>query len=280
MPRAHVLPDGRNISRLRGEADLTQWQLAREAGYGLRTIGKIEDGQPTGAGTLSAVATVLARRLKRPIGLSDLIRRPGDGDCCLRRPARPPCVVQSSLKLLDFTAWRPAPHEGRVVLTDVYSFRQVAPDVGALHFHYATAGPRIDGRCLSHAERAKWLYLDRSAEVERHLNAAYQMRVPLDPPGGCGVTVHNELEYVDAFMDEEHEWFHTHVVFPTETLTLLALFPPGKPCRAARGLFRQHPAEPYCAAAEPPQRLLDGQVAYWHIPDPPQGGTYLLEWDW
>ena len=77
MPRGHVLPDGDRIATLRGEADLTQWQLASESGYGLRTIGKIEDGQPTGASTLSAVATVLSRRLKRPVGMGDLIRRPG-----------------------------------------------------------------------------------------------------------------------------------------------------------------------------------------------------------
>jgi transcriptional regulator with XRE-family HTH domain len=75
MPRAHVLPDGRQIFQLRGEADLTQADLARESGYGLRTIGKIEASQPTRACTLAAVATVLGRRLHRAIVLADLIRR-------------------------------------------------------------------------------------------------------------------------------------------------------------------------------------------------------------
>src|SRR5262249_10978442 len=149
-----VIPNGQQISQLRGEADLTQWQLAQESGYGLRTIGKIEDGQPTGAGTLAAVATVLSRRLKRSIGLSDLIRRLGEGDCCQCHAAQPPCLVQEGLKLLDFSCWRPAPLESRVLLSDIYRFRRVAGELGTLQFHYATAGPSIEGRCLSHADNA------------------------------------------------------------------------------------------------------------------------------
>lgn len=278
MPRAHVLPDGRQIAELRGEADLTQWQLAAEAGYGLRTIGKIEDGQPTGAGTLSAVATVLARRLKRPIGLTDLIRRPnGDGGCCLCRPAAPPAVVAEGLKLLDLTAWRPGPGGDRVVLNDLYRFRATA-GVGALHFHYATAGPRADGRCLSHAN-SQWRPVEWSAADERHLHAAYQMCVRLDRHEG-GPAVHNRIEYVDAFSGPEREWFHTHVVFPTESLTLLALFPDGKRCREVRGLVKRHPAAAFETAVEGPVVLMDGRVAFWHLVAPEQGGTYQLEWQW
>jgi DNA-binding XRE family transcriptional regulator len=36
------------VAKLRGEADLTQCQLAESAGFGLRTIAKIEGGRPTG----------------------------------------------------------------------------------------------------------------------------------------------------------------------------------------------------------------------------------------
>ena len=102
MPRGHVISDGRKVAALRGEADLTQWQLAKEAGYGLRTIGKIENGQPTGAGTLAAVATVLSRRLKRPVELGDLMQHT-NGTALLPHGAEPR-MVEEAVKFLDLTA--------------------------------------------------------------------------------------------------------------------------------------------------------------------------------
>lgn len=102
MPRGHVISNGRKVAALRGEADLTQSQLAREAGYGLRTIGKIENGQPTGAATLAAVATVLGRRLQRPIRLADLMQPSDD----LPGEAR---LIEEAVKFLDPAAPQSAP---------------------------------------------------------------------------------------------------------------------------------------------------------------------------
>src|SRR6185437_9516977 len=75
MPRGHVLPDGASIAALRGEAGLTQDELAQRAGYGLRTIGNVEGGRPTTATTLAAIATVLGDGLGRPVPLADVLRR-------------------------------------------------------------------------------------------------------------------------------------------------------------------------------------------------------------
>src|SRR5580704_18597110 len=71
MPRGHVFPDFRWIAHLRGEAGLTQDEVALRSGYGRRTISKIENGKPTTAPTLSAIATVLARSLGREVTLYD-----------------------------------------------------------------------------------------------------------------------------------------------------------------------------------------------------------------
>src|SRR4051812_3358651 len=57
--QGHVVQDGTRAAELRGEADLTRWQLVKLAGFCLRTIGAIEGGRPTGAATPSALATVL-----------------------------------------------------------------------------------------------------------------------------------------------------------------------------------------------------------------------------
>jgi len=256
------------------------------AGYGLRTIGKIEDGQPTGASTLSAVATVLSRRLKRAITTSDLLQPSDDGCSCLRRLVEPSCVVQEAVKLLDFSQWRPAAHNGhaaaesRVVLCDHYRFRKLTAE-RTLHFHYASTGPRIDGRCLTHAH--SWLPVTGWAAGGAsgpHLNIAYQLRVELEKTDAGAVEVENRLEYVDAFPAEDGEWFQTHVVFPTESLTLLALLPPHKRCRAATGLVKQHPVEPFSVSPEEPMIQADGRRIFWHLTAPQQGGTYQLEWRW
>jgi len=283
MPRGHVLPDGDRITLLRGEADLTQWQLAAEAGYGLRTIGKIEDGQPTSAGTLAAVATVLARRLKRPVGLGDLLRRPESSSCCQRCAAQAPCQVQEAVKLLDLRGWRPAARNGhpgpsRVILEDFYRFRRVAPDVRTLHFHYATPGPRIEGRCLSHPDGAHWQSL--GAGRDPAMKCTYRMQVRLPEAAVEGVEVSNRLEYVDAFPDERAEWFPAPVVFPTESLTILALFAEDRPCRSVRGVYRHHPAEPPADAPKQPALLVAGRVVAWPIAAPLPGATYQLEWQW
>jgi hypothetical protein len=285
MPRAHVHPNGGQIAQLRGEADLTQWQLAHMAGYGLRTIGKIEDSQPTGASTLAAVATVLSRKLNRPIAAADLMRRPnGDGCTCLRRAAEPPCVVQEAVKVLDFSTWRPTGRNGhaenRVVLADRYRFRTVG-DVRTLHFHYATTGPRIDGRCLTHSHL--WLPVTGQGQngvKERHWNTAYQLRVDLEKSESSAVEVENRLEYVNGFAAEDGDWFHTHVVFPTESLTMVGLFAETKRCRAATGMVKHHPVEPFAATTEAPLVLSNGRVLFWHLTTPQQGGTYQLEWQW
>jgi len=283
-----VFPDGQRISLLRGEADLTQWQLASEAGYGLRTIGKIEDGQPTGASTLAAVATVLSRRLKRSIGMPDLMRRATEERECTCRHAVSRLIVREAVKMLDFSAWRPASANGdgaesNVVLSDHYRFETPASVNEVLQFHYATAGPRIDGECLSQPERAQWRPLtgmDGHVEDEPHLKRAYRMRVPLERNADGEVEVHNRLTYVDAFTNEEREWFHTHVVYPTESLTLIALLPEAKRCRSVQGLTKLHPAEPFGRAPEPPLVLKEGRLLVWHVTAPPQGSTCQLEWEW
>ena len=77
MPRGHVFPDFRWIAHLRGEAGLTQDDMAMRSGFGRRTISKIENGKPTTAPTLVAIASVLSRSLGRDVTLTDLISAPG-----------------------------------------------------------------------------------------------------------------------------------------------------------------------------------------------------------
>src|SRR5690242_11979366 len=114
MPRGHVVPDGTRVAKLRGEADLTQCQLAELAGFGLRTIGKIEAGRPTGAATLSAIAIVLGRKLQRRVELGDLLPRqePRVGPSAAGGAGAPSgtsaSLVAEIIKILDIQHWSPA----------------------------------------------------------------------------------------------------------------------------------------------------------------------------
>jgi DNA-binding XRE family transcriptional regulator len=289
MPRAHVVPDGAKIAALRGEADLTQWELAKQAGYGLRTIGKIENGQRTGASTLTAVATVLGNRLKRPVRLADLIQRSASAAPCCCHPAASLGWVEENTQFLDLSGWRPAPRPGSsarpgtVVLLDRYRFREL-PAQPLLALHYATMGERIEAECLSHPDGQEWLdrtERNRAATGDSPRKQCYELRLHPDRPApGEWLEVHNRITYINAFQRPDCEWFHTHVEYPTEGLTVLLLFPEHRPVRSLRGVCQHHPAEPFVPVAEPPIALLPGRLSYWRVRTPRVGGTHRLEWEW
>jgi transcriptional regulator with XRE-family HTH domain len=283
MPRGHVLPDGQRIATLRGEADLTQEELARAAGYGLRTISKIEAGQPTSAGTLSAAAVVLGRRLQRSVSLGDLIRPAAGGDSV---PAEQTTgVIEETVKFLDLSQHPAVPCgcralRGRAVLHDHYRFRRLPTD---LKFHYATTGRGIEARCVSHPRTAKWQEMTAQAATElppMHWKHSYQLAVDVERTTSAPITVENRLEYVDAFRIPDREWFHTHVSDPTDSLTLLVRFPEHKPAREIRGQWKLHPASVLQDALTQPIGVPEGQLAYWRIPSPRVGATYQLDWQW
>jgi len=285
MPRGHVISDGRKVAALRGEADLTQWQLAKEAGYGLRTIGKIENGQPTGAGTLAAVATVLSRRLKRPVELGDLMQHT-NGTAPLPCEKR---LVEEAVKLLDLTRWQAVPPgsnghapENRVVLFDHYRFRELPPDLPVVTFQYGTMGKRIEGRCLTPATRSEWINLSGApVPGEPPMRSTGQVRVRPEPsPRRNGWELQNRVEYVNAFLGPEREWFHTHIIYPTESMTMLLLFPEHKRAKAVQGVCKYRAEEPFEPTERQPIASPEGRFACWRIPSPQLGATYQLEWTW
>ncbi len=237
MPRGHVKADGHRVARLRGEAALTQAEMAALAGFGLRTIGKLESGQPTTALTLSAVATVLSRRLQRAITLSDL----------LQKPAEPALVVAEQVKVLDLRRWA-SNREHPVELFDHHRFRRMPADLKELAFHYGTTGTALRGKCLSHPDRYEWLPANPNGSLPR-VNVAYMLRLRLPGPGGsAGCDIQNTVEYLDGFRGAEREWFQASIIHPTENLTLLLLFPEGKPVQTLAGLQQQHPIESFRTA--------------------------------
>ena len=190
MPRGHVLPDGLRIAALRGQADLTQQELASRSGYGLRTIGKIETGWPTSAATLAAIAEVLAEALRRPLELADLLRS-------IERDRNPPplpvganLVVSDHIKLLELgLASSPACRRNEstpghhAVLFDTVRLRYIADGLDSLRFRYATNGGSVQGKSLSHSQRARWQHVPpvaRQFSAEPGAgNCDLEMRLPI-----------------------------------------------------------------------------------------------------
>ncbi len=167
MPRGHVLPDRDTVAMLRGEAGLTQQNLADRTGYGVRTISKIESGQPTSSSALAAIAIVLAESLGRPIQLVDLVcQRPGASPG-LHAPGGA-MLVAENIKLLELrslassSASTATGSRPRSVLIDTFRLRYLPANLGEIDFHYAAMG-KAHQRSLAFASRTSALVTRRSA---------------------------------------------------------------------------------------------------------------------
>jgi transcriptional regulator with XRE-family HTH domain len=278
MPRAHVVPDGNKLAALRGEADLTQLELARQAGYGLRTIGKIENGQPTGARTLAAAATVLSRRLGRAVTLADLTKRPNGAANGARTMTEDATrLVQEMVRFLDLSdlaAQRPSTglsRAGRALLVDHFRLRGLP--ARHLCFPYSSLGEQTYGECLSHPGQCHWQEADELPAWNGKPRRGYRLRVEVAPAALAHVPVIcNGVEYLGAFGGESGDVLEVPVLWPTEDLTIMVLFPPARRCRSARGRPDGTPTQPVI--------MPGGKLLHWRISAPPAGTTYRLEWEW
>ncbi len=283
MPRGHVLPDGASIAALRGEAGLTQDELAERAGYGLRTIGNVEGGRPTTATTLTAIATVLGDRLGRPVHLADLLVRRRDHSHA-DAASSADVVFRENVKLLEL----PDPAAGLnraaararppAVLTDTVCLRPVAARTAEILFYYPAQRSK-GARCLMHAARPGWRRATlrcRERTMRRWIDFA-ALRLKLGATQRDTTVVQNRVEFGDGFSRPHRQAFQVHVAYPTESLTLLVKFPEGEPFRTLNGSWRR-PGGPFVPGVEKPLGIASGSVAYWRVSAARPGETYQLSW--
>lgn len=274
MARGHVEPNGQKVARLRGEAGLTQAEMAARAGFGLRTISKVESSQPTTALTLSAIATVLSRKLQRPIALGDLLLALGE-----RPQPAPDFVVAEQVKVLDLGRWGSS--RGHLAqLTDHHRFRRIPEHLTEITFQYGTTGKGLRGECRSHPDRYEWSAVPPNGHWPR-LNLEGVLCLRLDENmrvAGC--VVENIVEYHDGFTNTEQEWFHALIGHPTESLTMMVLFPEEKPFRKLQGLCRHRRGEDFMPVHLQPLGMQEGRLAWWRISQARVGEIYRLEWQW
>ena len=286
MPRGHVLPDCDTIATLRGEAGLTQQNLADRTGYGVRTISKIEGGLPTSSSTLAAIAIVLAETLGRPIHLVDLMlptagRQPRpafarrDDDFCREHQTARSAVDRQLVAARSHIRLSATSGIGRHVSLALFA-DQFERDRFFLFDLWQGAQ-----RSLAFTSAAGTLVARRSppssAAIALWAARGHVLRIAL-PATERPSLLQNHVEYVDAFDGPDGRQFHTHVVYPTDCLTFLIQFPEDRPSATLRGRCRRSPGGAFFLAADQPIDLGAGRMAYWRVVAPTPGETYELDW--
>jgi hypothetical protein len=192
--------------------------------------------------------------------------------------------VAEQIKVLDLRKWTEngrGPSRGGIS-QDQLRFGSLPPGFPELICHYATVGERASGTCLSHPRGSKWLEvkdlpnsLKRSAKVKRCF--ALHARLDASP---SSMDLLNEVVFDDGFEDASKGWFHSHVAWPTESLSLVILFSKHKPCQEIRALRQRHAGDAFMPAAAQPFSSFGGEMVYWRKASPVIGELYQLEWEW
>ncbi len=173
----------------------------------------------------------------------------------------------------------------RVTESDLYRIKKLNRHGNQLVFYYNTTGYGTEGGSLSHpgAEIQEVTNEEESLGKDPHLVKRYRIDIDTTDLGvGAHDMVRNRVTFINAFQGDSTEWFHTHIDFPTMSLTFVLLFPQDKPCTDLRGFRRvgrgeKEPVLPYDSA---PRIFRGGEVGYWKVESPNLGAEYQLEWDW
>lgn len=204
-----------------------------------------------------------------------------------------PFASEETVKILDLRNQKPVSPEcedksspNRVVLIDHYKLRKLA-DESEVVFKYATLGSGMEGSCVSQYLTHKWI--DKTAEAmhlgdDKHLKKQYEIHLNVkEVAKNAIIYVHNAVTYIHAFDGREKEWFHSHINFPTKSLTIILLFPEAQRCQGIKGfeeVGKNERREIDDKERGTPIIVDDGKLAYWRIPNPLFGGEYQLEWEW
>jgi len=204
-----------------------------------------------------------------------------------------PFASEETVKILDMRNQKPVPQEGaeetsrnRVVLIDHYKLRKLGNEAEVV-FKYATLGYGMEGSCVSQYLNQKWVKTTADSVNlgdDKHLKKQYEIRLNVqDVAKEAIMYIHNAVTYISAFDGREKEWFHSHINFPTKSLTIILLFPEGQRCQGIKGfeeVGKNGRREVDDKEKGIPIIVDDGKLVYWRIPNPLFGGEYQLEWEW
>jgi hypothetical protein len=199
--------------------------------------------------------------------------------------------MKDIFKLLDLRERKQLPEDqklinpvSKVVLINNFRLKRLKKEPHKIIFRRATTGFGIEGESVTHPENFSWVNVtEREVGLgeDPHLKRRYEMHVDLnDLAVGASTLVKNKITYINAFQTTNKEWFHTDILFPTQSLTIVLLFPDNKPCKKIRGVYKMETEGFKDYYVSKPVRFLKGRVAYWRIDKPDPGFSYQLEWEW
>lgn len=196
----------------------------------------------------------------------------------------------SDISVFDLRGWKPVGPDiafsRRISPADYYNYLRVVKlrPCGHLYGHYATGGFGIDLQCVSHPYRVLQRATKDIHGEQGEKEYAVDVNIAREPVGKVFLVL-IEATYWNGFRDLEKGDVSTYTDPDpplVDDLSLLVLFPPGKPCRTL-GLD-ESPSEkadwvPYLDAAEA-FRDADGRYAYWYIRKKALGRHYRMSWTW
>jgi hypothetical protein len=173
----------------------------------------------------------------------------------------------------------------RVALLDQYHF-MASEELLEFTFMHATTGDGIDGECISHPEHAVWENVPVEASVALpwapgwRFRKRIRVRHPLLQEGKT-CTVVARLVFVNAFTRPDMEFFSNGIEFPTGSLTQVLLFPEQKRCRTVQASAFRHFGAGDAQVQVPKPHLMDeGRMVLWHVAQPAQHYSYVIQWKW
>jgi hypothetical protein len=111
---------------------------------------------------------------------------------------------------------------------------------------------------------------------------SYTSIIPSDRfPIGETVTVESNSVFVNAFTGEEKEWAGASSDIDTIVLTIVILFPKGKPCKEVVAMEKPMGSNPvpYDGTTKPVMQG-DGSMVTWTIVKPVKGNGYFIAFKW
>ena len=204
---------------------------------------------------------------------------------------RYPYYMKDVFKLIDLRERKQLPEDeklkkptSKVVLINNLRIERLKEKPRKIIFRLATTGYGIEGESVTHPENFSWTNVTkREAGLgeDLHLKKRYEMHVDLNDLAVEESTfIKNKFTYINAFQGIDREWFQTHILFPTQSLTFVLLFPSDKPCKKIWGRYKLETEGFQDYSISKPTRILNDRVVYWKINKPEIGFTYQMEWEW
>ena len=192
------------------------------------------------------------------------------------------------IKVIDLRSRIPVhPHKQRQKYSPVPLIRytlleKLSTDVEEVPFVFGTSGVGLDPRCLTH--RFSLIEITDPIDVgELHLEQVWHVMVNVkhEQPHTPFLIV-NEATYWNAFRGEDKEWASMAAYEASDMISLVILFPEGKPIKTYALYAIPHESKERMLFRDPSIVFAseNRQVFVWKVENPKPDMIYRVDWTW